>query len=67
MESGAPEVGSNEDDPAALTQDHPAPDRSSVQPTGSADPMPTAKPSSDEAEMGGEAPCQLHRWWDAEA
>ena len=37
-----------------------------------ADPPPTdpppgdhpERPAAEEAGMGGEAPCQLHRWWD---
>lgn len=28
------------------------------------DPPPAEPPAAEDAEMGGEAPCQLHRWWD---
>jgi len=69
MGSRAPEVPSNEDDAAKLPTEHPASDGSLVQPTDSADylsSIPAGKSSDDEDEMGGEAPCQLHRWWDGE-
>jgi hypothetical protein len=29
-------------------------------------PVRPDQPSAEDAEMGGEGPCQLHRWWDAE-
>ena len=35
-------------------------------PVGPASPAdePAPRPAPDEEEMGGEAPCQLHRFWD---
>jgi hypothetical protein len=30
-------------------------------------PLRIEKPRIDEAEMGGEAPCQLHNFWDVDA
>ena len=50
-----------------LPVDGPPPE---VEPFSPGEPKPTPvrleKPLVEEDEMGGEAPCQLHRFWDVE-
>lgn len=42
----------------------PAPDPASAEPGKPPPPLPP--PAGEDVEMGGEAPCQLHRFWDPE-
>ena len=47
--------------------DPPAAPASAEQERNDPQPRPTGHPdapAAEAAEMGGEAPCQLHRWWD---
>ena len=41
-----------------------------AEPSSPGEPKPTPvrveKPPAEQDEMGGEAPCQLHRFWDVE-
>jgi hypothetical protein len=53
--------GGDREPPAA--DPHPGP--TSAEPANGAPPPPTPR-AGDDVEMGGEAPCQLHRFWDVE-
>lgn len=69
MESEAPEVSSKDDHTAKLQEDASAAGGPVALPTipSASDrtpPVLTEQPSDADAEMGGEAPCQLPRWWD---
>jgi hypothetical protein len=53
------------EDATVAGEPHPAADRAPT--PASPEPAPrTPRPKDEGEEMGGEAPCQLHRFWDAE-
>lgn len=54
------------DEPAGNPHAQPAsPSADEARPPRDESPQPGATPCDEE--MGGEAPCQLHRFWDVEA
>jgi hypothetical protein len=41
-------------------------ERAAADPAAAEPPPPLPPPAGEDVEMGGEAPCQLHRFWDPE-